>query len=207
MMTVTLLGATTAAYFTANVTATGNTITTGTLKSSVDSENGTTGYVVAYADAAGNHLNSPFTAITNWAPGETRYVFAAIRNWGSIPFKYRASVTGSWGSSALNNQNMVAVTDVLRYPSVNCLGDTACLRIYNWEGSANTSTWQSGLAQENSGVVTGWYAPSTNTVDPGMYSVHKVAVTLSPTAGNDFQNQTFTYTLNVQTTQVEDASF
>ena len=209
VMTVALVGLTTAAYFTANVSATGNTITTGTLKSSVDSENGSTGYVVAYADAAGNHLVSPFTAITNWAPGETRDVYLAVRNWGTIPFKYQAAITGSWGNSTLDNQNMVTVSNVKRYASVDCDGaETGCMNIYNWE-PLNGATWQTGLAKvEQSGPVTGWYSPATsNVVDPNRYSVHKVSVTLNPFAGNDFQEQTFTYTLNLQTTQLADTAF
>src|SRR5258706_8598602 len=128
----------TSAYFTANVSAANNQITTGTMTAYVGSwlnpTGNATGQWVAYADKTGNHPVGNFPAITNVEPGVTKYGYVVVANYGSIPFRYRGTATGAWVTPALDNSYMT-IPNVHRYAANNCEGDVYCEDIYYWLNS------------------------------------------------------------------------
>lgn len=216
----------TVGYFSSNLTATGNLITTGVLQSAIDSTANTTtsipggtGYVVVTDYQGTVSPVAPFQTLTNVQPGETRSVWFSIRNVGSIAFDYRAYFSGSWGDNALDTQNMVSATQVHRYPADNCSGIAGCNNIYYWlTGYGNTNV-ATDTDFGSIGVVlptpsgTGWFghpnavSNGSSTLAPNQFALFRVDFKLDENAGNDFQNKTFTYALHSYTKQLTAPTF
>lgn len=201
-------GTATLAYFTSEVSATGNLITTGTLRLAIDGTGPDTedSYEVARDGGAGTVLGDTFPTVEDMLPGETRDVYVGVRNIGTASFDYRAWVTGTWGNEDLDEQNMIAVTNVRRF-GTGC-ADVQCqdLRAY-YTGLGVTHIGPTPFT-DFAGPITGYFGfmqgvfgDADFTLDPNEAQIFRVSVTLSPDADNDFQDQTFTYTLNVEAKQ------
>lgn len=126
---------------------------------------------------------------SNWQPGEEKLVNFDVKNTGSLPVNLRGFATGTWGNSSLDSQNKVYVTKVER-----------------WNGAS----WET-LA---SGVITGYFYYSPNGTNAALFTVNggdraqlQLTVKLDETAGNDFQGQTFTATLQAEAKQTNAPSF
>jgi predicted ribosomally synthesized peptide with SipW-like signal peptide len=163
-----LVGAT-FAYFSAKDTSTGNTFGTGILKISITGQNSDSGF-----------QNQSLG--TNWQPGETRLVNFDVKNTGSLPVNLRGFATGTWGYTSLDSQNMVKVT-----------------KVEAWNGAGWTTLVDSAPG------ITGYFYYSPNGTDASLYEVAaggraqlQLSVTLDSSAGDGFQGQTFTATLQVE---------
>jgi predicted ribosomally synthesized peptide with SipW-like signal peptide len=207
-------GTATLAYFTSNVSATGNLITTGTLRLAVDATGPGTGdsYWVAYDDGSGvTRLNAPFPEVSNMQPGETRDVYVGVRNYGTLPLDYRAYVTGTWGDDDLDVQNVVSVTNVRRFGTA-CV-DPQCVDLQGYYSSNGYTHIGPSPFTDFGGPITGYFGYNQTTGDaafrlaPMEAQIFRVSVTLDEDAGNDFQGQTFTYTLNVEGKQTTAPTF
>ncbi|HEX6977603.1 MAG TPA: SipW-dependent-type signal peptide-containing protein [Patescibacteria group bacterium] len=204
----------TSAYFTANVTAANNQITTGTMTAYLGSwltpTGDNTGQWVAYADATGNHQIGNFPAITNVQPGETRSGYVVVANYGSLPFRYQGSASGSWSTSlgALGLplvNSLITVPNIHRYAAGNCEADAYCEDIYYWLTNAGYTNISAGVGNF-AGPVVGGDSP-TFELNNMQFTIYRVDLTLDVTADNNYQGQTFNYTLNLQTKQVNAPSF
>lgn len=208
-------------YFTSNVSATGNLITTGTLRLALDSTlpgSGNAGYVVAYDNNGVMTQLANFPAITNVAPGDTRSVYVAVRNIGSLAFDYRANITGTWSNPTLDgsspNDTYLTVT-AGRMDQVACTADPECNDIQGWLtgfGFSIVGSSTTPMIADNAHNTAFFGHPNllsdgSYTLIQNQYSVFKLDFTLSTAAGNDFQGQTFTWALNAQSKQTTAPSF
>lgn len=198
----------TMAYFTANASATNNQIITGTMIMYVGTyatpTGDRTGQWVVYADKDGNHQIGNFEPITNVEPGVTRSTYAVVENNGSLDFRYRATAGGDWVNPALDG--MMNVTNVHRYAVDNCEGDAYCEDIYYWlidNGKTNVSAGALDLVPSPYiGGDSADYQLAQN-----QFTVYRVDLQLDPAAGNEFQGETYLYTLSVDAKQVSAPSF
>ncbi len=199
----------TGAYFTANVSAEGNQITTGTMTAYVGSWLTPTGNAqgqwVAYADKLGNHQLGNFPAITDVEPGVTKSGYVVIANYGSLPFRYRGTVTGDWVSEGLD-ANLMTVPSVHRYAANNCEGDVYCEDIYYWLTGAGYTNVSAGASNLVPSPYIGGNSANYQ-LSNLQFTIYKVNLQLSPDAGNQYQGETFNYTLNVDTKQVSAPTF
>ncbi len=208
----------TRAWFTSEVTAQDNQITTGTLLLAVDSTDATdsytppgTGYIVVEQNEDGSvSQHNTFPAWTVAAPGDTYSVYLAVRNKGSIPFNYRAAALGAWqdgaprfgtGSCPVDgadaDANLVSVVNVHRYVSGNCESEPGCQNVRGW---LNTGPWteKAGTSLYDSGPVTGYYEDgfaSIWTLEPSEYVLYRVDLKLSNTTDDCYQGATYHYDL------------
>ena len=168
-----LVGAT-FAYFSDSATSTGNTLTAGTLDIEITDQNS-------------DDLFLDEVLVTNWAPGEQKFVNFDVKNFGSLPINLRGFATGTWGigNSGLDSQNMVKVVQVER-----------------WDGS----TWANMLA--NTAGITGYFYWSPDGTNTALYTLNagdraqlRLTVEFDAGAGNDFQGQTFTASLQANAKQ------
>lgn len=193
----------TGAYFTANVTAANNQITTGTMVAYVGTwltpTGNATGQWVAHADKDGNHVDGSFPAITNVEPGVTKSGYVVVANFGSLPFRYRGVVTGSWVGGG--DSSLIQVGNVYRYAADNCQGDAYCEDIYFWlhgYGWTNVSAG-AGVVPVAGGYIGG--DSSEFELNNLQFTIYKVDLQLSTEADNSYQGKTFNYTLNVDAKQ------
>lgn len=205
---VALTGAT-SAYFTANVSATNNQITTGTMTAYVGTWANPTGDAlgqwVAYADKTGNHQLGNFPAITNVEPGVTKSGYVVVANYGSLPFQYRGTVVGDWVNDALN-PNFITVPNVHRYAAGNCEGDAYCADIYYWLTGAGYTNVSAGANDLIPSPYIG-EGSADYQLSNLQFTIYRVDLQLSPDAGDEYQGETFNYTLNVNAKQVSAPSF
>ncbi len=167
-----LVGAT-FAFFSATDTSTNNTITTGTLNLSITDQNADTDFE---SEALGS----------NWQPGESKLVNFDVKNTGTLPINIRGFATGAWSLGSLDPQNKVKVTDVARW------NGTSFVSILNVPSGITGYFYDT-----NDGLSTG--TPFVlNTGDRAQY---QLTVELDSTAGNDFQGQTFTASLQAEAKQ------
>src|SRR4030042_2515416 len=157
------------AYFSDTEISNGNTLTAGTLTVEITDQN----------------LDTPFASeaiISNWAPGQTTLVNFDIKNTGTLPVNLRAFATGSW--SGVGDPALVKVTEA-EY----------------WDGSG----WVT-FAGQTSGGLTGYIYYSPNGTDSSPFSVAgggsraqiRLTVEFDSGAGNTYQGQTFTASLNAE---------
>lgn len=165
----------TLAYFTDTATSTGNTFSTGTLEINLLDQNADTVY-------------ESETVIDDWAPGETALVNFDVENDGTLPINLRGFATGTWGDGGLDSQDVVKVTQVER-----------------WNGSS----WEL-LGGPFPGGLTGYFHYSPDGTDASLFEVApgsraqlQLTVVLDESAGNGFQNQTFTSSIQVEAKQVD----
>lgn len=202
------------AYFTSQVTAADNQLTTGTLRLGVASTafgGGNSGYWVAYDDGATGYDGPNIPTVTNMEPGVERSVYVAVANIGSLSFDYRAYALGAWVTGSGLDANMVSVNDVERYPANNCLANVECEDIYYWlTGAGYTHV---GPAATFGTPVTGMFGDMTGfddlnfTLAPQQFAVYKIDVLLSVLADNQYQGQTYEYDLVTQAKQTVAPSF
>ena len=93
LISLSLMGGATYAYFTDSATSGNNTLATGTLNIDID-------------QGSGIFENS--TPVTNWQPDEDRYVRFDVVNNGTLPVHLRSFATGEWDIPALD-ENKVKV--------------------------------------------------------------------------------------------------
>ncbi len=220
----------TVGYFTSNVTAPGNLITTGTLRAAIDSTNTTTnpttilpngaGYVVAYDLNGVTTLGTRLPDITGMLPGNTRSVWFSIRNIGTTTFDYRANFSGTWGNPTLDGENAVTVTQIHRYQNDFCASVVGCENIYYWLTNGYGYTNVGNVA--DLGGLTGAVSPTgtayfgnaggatdgVNVLAANQFTLFRVDFKLDElVADNDYQGKTLTYNLNLQTKQTTAPSF
>ncbi|KKQ95817.1 MAG: hypothetical protein UV74_C0013G0422 [Candidatus Woesebacteria bacterium GW2011_GWB1_43_14] len=211
---LTALTTATSAYFTANVTASNNQITTGTMTAYVGSwlnpTGDATGQWVAYADATGNYEIGNFPVIANVEPGVTQYGYVVVANYGSLPFQYQGTAFGSWvnttgalGEPLVNS--LMTVPSIHRYPTGNCEGNLYCADIYYWLTNAGYTNVSAG-SNDFAGPIVGG-ASSDFQLNFKEFTIYRVDLTLDSSANNNYQGQTFNYTLNLQTKQVSAPGF
>lgn len=214
-------GTATLAYFTSQVSATGNLITTGTLRLAIDSTlfgGGNSGYVVAYDNGTTTTPGLPFPEITGMQPGDTRSVYVTVRNIGNLPFDYRANFSGAWDDTSLNS-NVISVSNVRRFPTGNCFGNVECQDIYYWltgippfthTGVDTAFGALGGMAGSGTsffGHANGVISDTVNTLLPNQFAIFQVDLTMSTGAGNAYQGQTFRYSMNAQAKQTNATNF
>src|SRR3989344_2122501 len=170
-----IVGGATFAFFSDTKTSTENTFAAGTLEVSITDQNADT-------------LFESEAIVSNWAPGDQSFVNFDVKNVGTLPVNLRGFATGTWGDSGLDSQNMVKVIQVER-----------------WDGS----NWVNILS--NSSGITGyfyWSPDGTNTalytVDSGDRAQLRLTVEFDTNAGDDFQGQTFTASLQAEAKQTND---
>ena len=170
-----IVGGATFAFFSDTKTSTENTFAAGTLEVSITDQNADT-------------LFESEAIVSNWAPGDQSFVNFDVKNVGTLPVNLRGFATGTWGDSGLDSQNMVKVIQVER-----------------WDGS----NWVNILS--NSSGITGYFYWSPNGTNTALYTVTsgdraqlRLTVEFDTNAGNDFQNQTFTSSLQVEAKQTND---
>lgn len=167
-----LAGGATFAFFSDTATSATNSFATGTLDIEID-------------QSGGIFQNS--TPITNWAPGEERFVRFDVDNNGSLPVILRAAASGSWVGGVLDPTKVQVVL------------------VEFWNGS----DWQD-IASAPEGL-TGfvYYSPDgTNSalfqLAGGATEEFRLTVKLDETANNDYQGETFEATLTAEAHQVEE---
>jgi len=170
-----IVGGATFAFFSDTKTSTENTFAAGTLEVNITDQNADT-------------LFESEAIVSNWAPGDQSFVNFDVKNVGTLPVNLRGFATGTWGDSGLDSQNMVKVIQVER-----------------WDGS----NWVNILS--NSSGITGYFYWSPNGTNTALYTVTsgdraqlRLTVEFDTNAGNDFQNQTFTSSLQVEAKQTND---
>ena len=170
-----IVGGATFAFFSDTKTSTENTFAAGTLEVNITDQNADT-------------LFESEAIVSNWAPGDQSFVNFDVKNVGTLPVNLRGFATGTWGDSGLDSQNMVKVIQVER-----------------WDGS----NWVNILS--NSSGITGYFYWSPNGTNTALYTVTsgdraqlRLTVEFDPDAGDDFQNQTFTSSLQVEAKQTND---
>lgn len=167
-----LVGAT-FAFFTDTDNSTGNTLSTGTLE----------------IDIVDQNSSDPFQAeslVTNWQPGEEKLVNFDVKNIGTLPVNLRGFASGTWNDAGLDSENRVKVVKVERY-----------------DGG-----WQTLMT--NAAGITGYFYDSSDGTSggtlfdlaPGSRSQFQLTVKLDENAGNNFQNKTFTASLQVEAKQL-----
>jgi predicted ribosomally synthesized peptide with SipW-like signal peptide len=203
----------TSAFFTANVSASNNQITTGTMTAYIGSWLTPTGNAqgqwVAYADRLGNHQVGNFPAITDVEPGVTKSGYVVVANYGSIPFHYQGFVTGSWVADpafpGFNDASLITVPNVHRYAANNCEADVYCEDIYYWLTNAGYTNISAGALDITTPVVGDQNGAGTSgnfSLSNLQFTIYKVDMQLSGAAGNEYQGRTFNYTLNVNANQL-----
>lgn len=172
-----IIGAT-FAFFSDTETSTGNTLTAGTLNIEITDQNS-------------DNLFENEVLVTNWAPGEQRFVNFDVKNFGSLPVNLRGFAAGTWGNSTLDSQNMVKVVQVER-----------------WDGA----TWANMMA--NSAGITGYFYWSPDGLNSALYTLNagdraqlRLTVEFDAGANNDFQGLTFTASLQAEAKQTNAPSF
>ncbi len=202
------LSTATGAYFTANVSASNNQITTGTMTAYIGSwltpTGDANGQWVAYADKTGNHQVGNFPAITDVEPGVTKSGYVVVANYGSLPFHYQGTASGAWVNGSLNNSYMT-VPNIHRYAANNCEADVYCEDIYYWltnAGYTNISAGATDFAGPVVGDATGGATSGNFSLSNMQFTIYKVDLQLSGAAGNTYQGETFNYTLNVNAGQL-----
>ncbi|HTK03462.1 MAG TPA: SipW-dependent-type signal peptide-containing protein [Alphaproteobacteria bacterium] len=204
---LTSLAGATNAYFTANVSASNNQITTGTMVAYVGSWLNPTGDAngqwVAYADKTGNHQIGNFPAITNVEPGVTQSGYVVVANYGSIPFHYQGTASGAWVNPALNPSYMT-VPIIHRYAANNCEADAYCEDIYYWLTNAGYTNISAGATDFAGPVVGDPAGPASGnfSLSNMQFTIYRVDLQLSGAADNTYQGETFNYTLNVNASQL-----
>jgi len=170
-----LVGGATFAFFSDVGTSSGNVFGAGTLNVDITDQN----------------ADTPFEGeaiVSNWAPGETAFVNFDVKNVGTLPVNLRGFSTGTWGNLDLDSQNMVKVIQVER-----------------WDGS----NWVN--IQSNSSGITGYFYWSPDGTNNVLYTLNsddraqlRLTVELDADAGDDFQGQTFTASLQAEAKQTND---
>ena len=93
LISLSLMGGATYAYFTDSATSGNNTLATGTLNIDIDQSNG---------------IFENSTTVTNWQPDEDSYVRFDVVNNGTLPVYLRSFATGEWDLPTLD-ENKVKV--------------------------------------------------------------------------------------------------
>ncbi|MBI4037482.1 hypothetical protein HY382_00350 [Candidatus Curtissbacteria bacterium] len=163
------------AFFSDTEISTGNTFTAGTLEVDITDQNADT-------------LFESEAIVGNWAPGDQSFVNFDVKNVGTLPVNLRGFAAGSWGTNELDSQNMVRVVQVER-----------------WDGSS----WVN--IQSNPSGIIGYFYWSPDGTNTALYTVNagdraqlRLTVEFDEDAGNDFQGQTFTSSLQVEAKQLND---
>jgi hypothetical protein len=215
-------------YFVKQVTATDNAVQTGTLRLAIDSTQsgaGNEGYEVARDDGTAQQV-AQLPTISNLEPGASQSIFVAIRNTGSLPFAYRARISGSWGNATLDNvepSNQLFTVSVGQMDSSTCYNDAECNDLMGWLNNQGYSFVGAGMPLIGDVNVhdTAFFGASSP-ADPqfilqsgaangsgntGEYAILKLDFVLDPSAGNEFEGQTFTWAFDTQSTQTTAPSF
>jgi len=174
---IALITGATFAFFSDTETSTGNTFASGTLDVSITDQNS-------------DDLFQGEAVVSDWKPGNQTFVNFDVKNVGSLPVNLRGFAAGTWNVPALDSQNMVKVVQVER-----------------WDGSS----WANILS--NPSGITGYFYWSPNGNNSALYTVNagdraqlRLTVEFDPDAGNDFQGQTFTSSLQVEAKQINDST-
>lgn len=204
--TLTLLAGTSVAYFTSNVQATGNVVQTGTLRAAIYSADAQNFWWVAYDDGTTTVLGTPLSPVTNMAPGETRTVYYAVANHtsGSLPFKYRTYYTGTWSNEG--NAGLMSLTlGRVAQNGAGCAADASCANLRAQMNAAGYVEAAGAYTSTNVGPFNTGYYGGTEVLAASAsheYTIYRMDMTLDgPGTGNAYQGQTFTYAVNLESTQ------
>jgi predicted ribosomally synthesized peptide with SipW-like signal peptide len=168
-----LMAGATFAYFTNQANSSGNVLGAGTLTVSVVDQNQDTAFTSE-------------TLASNWAPGDQTIVDFDVKNTGTLPVKLYGNASGTWGVPTLDSQNMVKVTKVERF------NGSSWVTILNAPGGITGNFYYT-----DDGLSTG----TVFSVASGERAQLRLTVELSSTAGNDFQGQVFTTSIQVNASQ------
>ena len=193
----------TMAWFTSNVSNTGNRIQAGTLKVDLlmDKQDGN-GYV-SIADGEGDIFSESTGNGVSWEPGKTEIVFLQVKNMGSLALKYNIVLT----VKDTDTEDKINLASVLDYAIVN--GATA-----ESFAQANITGWETLVAMD--GVEVGDVPRGTITAaqngqlaEEGSNDCFALAVHMDEDAGNDYQGKTLDIDVQVVAGQLakEEDSF
>ena len=193
----------TMAWFTSNVSNTGNRIQAGTLKVDLlmDKQDGN-GYV-SIADGEGDIFSESTGNGVSWEPGKTEIVVLQVKNMGSLALKYNIVLT----VKDTDTEDKINLASVLDYAIVN--GATA-----ESFAQANITDWETLAAMD--GVEVGDVPRGTITAaqngqlaEEGSNDCFALAVHMDEDAGNDYQGKTLDIDVQVVAGQLakEEDSF
>lgn len=208
---LTLLSATTYAYFTSSVKAEDNEITTGTLLAGIATvdENGSA-YNVAVDSGSVIQSWGTFPEIAILLPGETRQLFVAVFNKGTAPFDFRSNLSGQWLSTpriatASANPALISLSHVTRLatndtsaPDVATLKSWLEIDGYQWQ----TGALAGALTPNDDG-----YYLEDQTLNPQKFEIYQIDVTLDADTTNDYQGAAYTYDYIVDAKQTAAPDF
>ncbi len=204
----------TRAWFTSEVSAEDNVITTGTLRLGVAGKTENAMRWITYDDAGTQVNDYKFAPITNIQPGESKTLYYAVVNRGSLPFYYRQSVDGYWdmagyrpGAANYYMRNQYYVDSLHRFAGANCESDTQCIEVRNWltgKGYTAVGVLNNRTADVKLGHLFGQgenYNDSNYMLDANEFTVYKIELGLKENTGNEFQGQDFLYDLLTEAKQ------
>jgi len=163
-------------------------------------------YFSATGNSTGNHISTGILTLsitdqnadtafqsedlgTNWQPGEERLVNFDVKNTGNLPMNIRGFATGSWNFTPPAGGDKVSVT-----------------KVEAWNGL--------GWSSLGTGPFTGYFYYSSTGTNAGLWAVNagdraqlQLTLKLDETAGNEFQNKTFTATLQAEGKQINDPTW
>lgn len=174
-----IAGGATFAYFTDTAESANNQFTAGTLEISIDE----------------NETHQPADPISNWQPGEERFVRFDVVNTGTLPVHLRGGANGVWGSG--NNPDLNP--DVVKV-----------VKAEYWNQANNT--WR--VIESNGNGVSNilHYAPGNNVASlqelaPGSREQFRLTVKLADEAGDVYQGKTFNAKVQVEAKQTNAPAF
>ena len=207
------VGVATRAWFTSTVTAADSQIEAGTLRvgvgTAIKSDSNydpdtSAGYWVAYDDGTTTYPQSSFPPIEDLYPGGVKSFYIAVSNVGSLPLNYRFVLDGSWPDGEDRNEGDKNINwRAHRYAAGNCEGDWGCGNVRDWLQSYSY-VWVS------SGAGTWEYRELGNYITEGSsldnlkdFTIYRVDVKMLEGAGNEYQDQAFTYDLTTEAKQTD----
>lgn len=161
------------AFFSDTALSENNTFSAGTLAVSITDQNAST----AFEDEA---------LAANWAPGDDTLVNFDVLNDGTLPVNLRGFAGGTWNVPELDSQNMVRVIKVERWNGAS------------WDTILDNPAGITGLFYDTNDGTSGGTA---FTVAPGARAQYQLTVELDEDAGNAFQGQTFTSSIQIEAKQ------
>lgn len=171
-----IAGGATFAYFTDTASSPNNQFTSGKMEIAVDQSSTMT-----------HETASP---ITNWQPGEEKFVRFDVVNNGTLPVNLQGAAFGKWG----NGTNPDLLPEMVKVVKAEYWNDT-------------NGTWRVITSNPNGFEGVLYYAPDNNlgnlqVLQPSQREQFRLTVKLDETADNLYEDRTYNATVQIQAKQV-----